>query len=216
MSLLAKPPLATAAERVAQAVRRSILTGALPSGTAIRQEDLAAQYNVSRMPVREALRQLESEGLLTIYPNRGAFVTTLSPQDVQEIYDMRTLLEGDALRRAWLALIPTLLDQADLVLDRLDAATESTDWSALDEQFHATLYAPAQRPRLLDLITTLRHQVNHIYFLTHNPLTYHAARQHEHRRIIAACRNGDLAGAVAALEEHLAGSAALVLGSYTT
>ena len=109
MSLLVKPPLATAAERVAQAVRRSIVSGALPSGTAIRQEDLAAQYNVSRMPVREALRQLEAEGLLTIYPNRAAFVTTLSPHDVQEIYDMRTLLEGDAFRRAWPALPPRCL-----------------------------------------------------------------------------------------------------------
>ena len=72
----------TAAERVTRALRTAITTGALPAGAPIRQEEIAAQYQVSRIPVREAFRQLEAEGLLVIYPSRGAFVATLDANDM--------------------------------------------------------------------------------------------------------------------------------------
>lgn len=197
----------TAAERVTRALRTAITTGALPAGAPIRQEEIAAQYQVSRIPVREAFRQLEAEGLLVIYPSRGAFVATLEASDILEIYEIRVLLESDALRRACPALTPDIIRQAEVILDQLDTAQEISAWGALDEAFHTTLYTPVGRPRLLDLITTLRRQVTHFYYIVAPLETYRSRSQQEHRQILAMCRAGDVAGAVRALETHLNNSA---------
>jgi DNA-binding GntR family transcriptional regulator len=197
----------TAAERVTRALRTAITTGALPAGAPIRQEEIAAQYQVSRIPVREAFRQLEAEGLIVIYPSRGAFVATLDSSDILEIYEIRVLLESDALRRACPALTPEIIQRAEAILDQLDVVQESSAWSALDEAFHTTLYTPVQRPRLLDLITTLRRQVTHFYYIVTPLEQYRSRSQQEHRQILALCRAGDGAGAVMALEAHLHNSA---------
>lgn len=203
----ARPELLTAAEKVRRGLRAAIMSGALAAGAPIRQEELAAQYQVSRMPVREALRQLEAEGLVLIYPNRGAFVATLDPRDIREIYEIRMLLECDALRRAVPALTPAVIERATELLKQLDSAQETSNWGALDEAFHATIYAPVDRPRLLDLITTLRRQVTQFYYVVTPLERYRARSQDEHRQILAACAAGDVAGAVAALEAHLHNSA---------
>ncbi len=203
----ARPELLTAAEKVRRGLRAAIMSGALAAGAPIRQEELAAQYQVSRMPVREALRQLEAEGLVLIYPNRGAFVATLDPRAIREIYEIRMLLECDALRRAVPALTPAVIDRAAEILTKLDAAQESDNWGALDETFHVMIYAPVDRPRLLDLITTLRRQVTQFYYVVTPLEQYRVRSQDEHRQILAACAEGDSVGAVAALEAHLHNSA---------
>lgn len=203
----ARPELLTAAEKVRRGLRAAIMSGALAAGAPIRQEELAAQYQVSRMPVREALRQLEAEGLVLIYPNRGAFVATLDPRAIREIYEIRMLLECDALRRAVPALTTAVIERATEMLHQLDAAQETTNWGMLDETFHATIYAPVDRPRLLDLITTLRRQVTQFYYVVTPLERYRARSQDEHRQILAACAAGDVVGAVAALEAHLHNSA---------
>jgi len=193
----------TTAERVAQALRTAIANGTLAAGQPIVQEEIAARYQVSRMPVREALQQLEAEGLVVIYAGRGAFVTTLTPAEIAEIYEIRSLLEVDLLRRAFPALTPPILQQAEAILQQLDGAQESSAWSELDQAFHATLYEPAQRPRFLELVTTLRRQVTHLFYLVNTPAEYRSRFQREHRQIVDACRVGDLPGALAALEAHL-------------
>src|SRR5689334_5025020 len=95
------PPIAempNSSDAVASALRDAILRGALPGGAHLRQEELATRMGVSRLPVREALRQLHGEGLVTLAPNRGAEVVALAPDEVHEIYDIRIALETMALR----------------------------------------------------------------------------------------------------------------------
>ena len=210
-SRFSQQPHLTAAERVAQALRIAITQGDLPAGAQLRQEEVAAQYQVSRMPVREAFRQLEMEGLLVVYPSRGAFITRLEADEIREIYEIRTLLEGQALRRAVPALTPAILDQAEALLNRLDIASDSVTFRELDEAFHTTLYTPAQRPRLLDLIDTLRRQVTYFFYVVTAPATYRDNIQQDHRHILAACRQGDVSGAVVAVENHLRRSAEATL-----
>src|SRR5690349_4787840 len=91
---------ATTVDTVANGLRAALQAGRWRPGDALRQEELAAEFGVSRIPVREALSRLQSEGLLVVEPNRGAFVPALTPADVTEIFDLRVLLETDALRRA--------------------------------------------------------------------------------------------------------------------
>src|SRR5688572_6464585 len=85
---------------IADSLRDEILRGVIEPGAPLRQEELAERFQVSRIPVRDALLRLESQGLVHVYPNRGAFVISLSADEVREIYDMRILLEGDLIERA--------------------------------------------------------------------------------------------------------------------
>src|SRR3954471_4720361 len=90
----------TTPDLIADTLRDEILRGEISPGAALRQEELAERFGVSRLPVRDALMRLEAQGLVHVYPNRGAFVISLSADEVREIYEMRILLEGDILERA--------------------------------------------------------------------------------------------------------------------
>src|SRR6476619_3778037 len=91
---------ATTPDLIADTLRDEILRGAVAPGQALRQEELADRFGVSRLPVRDALLRLEAQGLVHVYPNRGAFVISLSADEVREIFELRLLLEGDIIERA--------------------------------------------------------------------------------------------------------------------
>src|SRR5215831_18505414 len=101
---------------VADKLREQIIRGEIPEGAQLRQDAIAAQYQVSRIPVREALRQLDAEGLIAIVPNRGAIVPALSPDDIEEIFSIRALLEPEVLKRSIPHLTQEDLAEADAIL----------------------------------------------------------------------------------------------------
>src|SRR5215471_10930510 len=101
---------------VADKLREQIIRGEIPEGTQLRQDAIATQYKVSRIPVREALRQLDAEGLITIIPNRGAVVPALSPADIEELFNIRALLEPEVLKRSIPRLSEEDLAEAEAVL----------------------------------------------------------------------------------------------------
>lgn len=139
---------------IADALRKAILRGLFQSGQSLRQDEIATQFGVSRIPVREALRQLEAEGLVTLYPNRGATVSALSPAEIQEICEIRIALETTAIQLAIPQMATSDLQKAKTILE-MTQETEASRWAELNWEFHATLYTPANRPRLLSLIKTL-------------------------------------------------------------
>lgn len=149
----------TAQELVLETLREAILDGVLAPGTRLRQEDLAAAFETSRIPVREALRVLEYEGLAESEPRRGYTVTALDADQIEEIYDLRIVLESHAVRLA----IP-LLTEADLVdlqrlYDDMEGETDSDERLAKREKFYLRLYGVTARPRLVGLIARLRQEV---------------------------------------------------------
>lgn len=157
----------TVAESVARALRKAILEGALAGGSAVRQEEVARVFGVSRVPVREALLRLEGEGLVETHPRRGVVVTALSTDDFEEILEMRFALESLALRRSAKNfskndLEDTLAIVAEARLGLLpdagpDLAHEiESRWGDLNWKFHRRLYLPANRPRLLASIEQLQ------------------------------------------------------------
>src|SRR5689334_16048668 len=113
-----KPP--TAADHVADILREAIADGSLKAGTPLRQDELAARFGFSRMPVRDALRLLEAEGIVSIHPTRGAFVARMDATEISEIFAIRELLEGDALRLSLSKLGEQNLIEAEALLDRID------------------------------------------------------------------------------------------------
>jgi DNA-binding GntR family transcriptional regulator len=149
----------TAQELALAALREGILEGILPPGTRLRQEDLAAVFDTSRIPIREALRVLEYEGLVASEPHRGFTVTGLDADQIEEIYDLRAVLEGHAVRLAIPLLTQTDIDELDGLFDRMQAAEDDDERLALREQFYLRLYSVTARPRLVGLIARLRHEV---------------------------------------------------------
>jgi DNA-binding GntR family transcriptional regulator len=190
---------------VADILREAILAGTLQGGQPLRQEDLATKFRLSRGPVREALRQLEGEGLIIFYPHRGAVVSALSLAEVQEICDIRIALETAALRFAMPHLSEDVLKHAEQILDEADQQTTViAQWGEINWKFHATLYAPANRPRLFTLIKAQHAQMDRYLRVHFSLMNYKQQAQQEHRQILAACKQRDISTALTLLERQIA------------
>lgn len=200
---------------VADVLREAILSGVLKAGQPLPQDEIAAQFGLSRIPVREALRQLEGEGWVTLYPHRRAVVSVLSYQELREMCEIRVALETTALRLAVPRLTADDLARAEEILEAADRESDvSAHWSEHNWIFHATLYAPADRPRLLAMSKSLHDNVDRYLRMYSFILDdYKAKGQQEHRHILDACRRRDSESAVALLGEHI-GDIADLLAAY--
>jgi len=191
------------------ALRERILRGDYPEGEPLRQDALADQLGVSRIPVREALRQLEAEGLVTFNPHRGAVVSSLSLDEIDELFELRAEIEGDLLRRAIPRMDDEQLERANDVVDEfqdaLDAG-EATRWGPLNWHFHAALYAPAQRNFTMGVLQKL-HQHSDRYFRMQLLLTHGGNRANEeHREILGAVARKDVPNACQLMRAHILGA----------
>lgn len=197
-------------EMVAEVLREAITTGHLKASQPLPQDEIAAQLQVSHIPVREALRQLQSEGLVTYQANRGATVSALSPGEIREIYEIRIILETAAIRRAATHLTAGQLDQAERMLDLAESDQDGASWGAHDVEFHQLIYDLDQRPHLRELIDGLLRRVDRYWLIRGLMLRHRATFDREHRMLLAALRERDAARAGRVLEAHLAGAASLL------
>ncbi|MEQ8818362.1 MAG: GntR family transcriptional regulator [Thalassobaculum sp.] len=184
-------------------LRAQIISGELRPGEPLRQELLADRFATSRMPIREALRVLESEGLVVLVPHKGAAVAPLDPAELKEVYEMRVAAETLALRRTIPELSNAQIDRAERIQDRAEAAGMA-GFGALNRLFHTTLYAPCGRPRLLAHIAGLIDVADRYLTFTAGALDYRDRSHREHRALLAACRRRDEATAVDLLGRHIA------------
>lgn len=205
----------SAADAIAAALREEIQRGALVPDRPIRQEEVAARFGVSRIPVREALGRLEAEGLVVVRPNRGALVAALGAEELREVYELRALVEGDLLARAVPRLTAADLARAEALHAALGVTEDPDVQGDLNREFHQVLLGAADRPRQRALAEQLRGVVERYETLQRALLYETAAFQEDHRRILDACRRGDPAGARDTLEEHLRHAAALAVRSST-
>lgn len=193
----------TAPEVVASYIRDSIYRNELRPGQQLQQEELAVKFGISRIPVRDALRQLQGEGLVELYPNRGAFVSNPGVEELREVFGLRILIETYALRLAVPNFTKAELELCASLLAQLESVANRADWSRIDQEFHAALYAPCRQARTLGLIENLRGSVNRFYYLYLSPESFGPDCIRNHRRILKACQKKDADGAVAAIEKHL-------------
>jgi len=192
---------------VLNTLREAICKGLLRAGDPLRQGVIASQLKVSTTPVREALRQLEAEGLVTVYPHRGAFVASLSPSEARDIFIIRRFLETGALELAIPRMTEFDIMRAETALKTADLETNVDRWSEQNREFHFSLYRPCNNPRLLDIIEDMHLNVNRYLRIYLSLLDYQKTSQSEHYRLLEACRNKDLQEATSVLEEHLANAA---------
>jgi DNA-binding GntR family transcriptional regulator len=195
-------PVATN-QSIADVLRTEILRGKLNGGEPLKQDEIADQFGVSKIPVREALMQLKAEGLVNFYPNRGAFVSETSAAEANEIYVMRIALELAVLERSVPRLTVAHLKQAEEILSTMDREENISKWGELNWEFHAILYSTAELPRAMAVIRTLHTQVAGYLVLYLAGMDYQKKSQREHRTLLQACRIGDVKEAQNILEEHL-------------
>lgn len=188
---------------VREALRRAIIAGEFEPGFQLRQEELAERFGTSRIPVREALRQLESEGFVTILPNRGAVVSDLSVDEVMELLEVRIALECHALRLAIPAMGQVDFDEATKILRSYDAEPDPEKWGAFNWTFHELLYAPCNRPRLLAMIEANYGHVSRFTRALVSRATGKDRPQREHYQLLEYCRDGEVEKAVRLLREHI-------------
>ncbi|HET7602630.1 MAG TPA: GntR family transcriptional regulator [Gemmatimonadales bacterium] len=204
--LMAPVARRTVADLAAEALRDLILRGDLAEGAPVRQDAVALELGVSRIPVREALRRLEAEGLVEFSPHCGAVVSSLSLEEIAELFDLRAMIESSLMRRAVPRMTRADLRHASDVLARYDEAFRERrvrEWAELNWEFHSTLLAPAGRDRTLALVQNLHHQSER-YMRMQLALTGGESRAHaEHRGILAAVRDGDSAAAARLAARHI-------------
>lgn len=194
----------TTSSAVTQLLRQSLDRGRWAAGSPLRQDEIAAEFGVSRVPVREALFQLQAEGLVQVIPNKGVYVRSVSASDLREWFRLRWLIEGDLLAQAVPQHTPATINRLDTVQAALDKAHAVADWIAGDREFHEALYAPANRPEAMAIVRRLRHQVDRFYFARMKPGTRAQGWHQEHHALIRAVRRHDANAAVRVLQAHLA------------
>ncbi|MCL1079334.1 GntR family transcriptional regulator [Parashewanella spongiae] len=207
------PPIVhkTRTQVVVEVLREKILSGDIAAGEPLRQSALAEQLNVSRIPVREALLQLEAEGLVKFEAHKGATATMLSVEQVTELFELRAMIETDLLAKA----IPNISDEdfakAEQVLELLESAFKHENavasWSELNTQFHTFLYQPANRPHTLEVVQGLNTNCDR-YIRLQLLLGGGIPRaEQEHRDLLEFCKSRQIDKATALLKQHILHSA---------
>lgn len=195
----------TTSRRVAERLRSEILSGVRPPGARIRQEEVAAHLGASRVPVREALRILEADGLVTLVANTGAWVAQLSLAECEEVYQIRERVEPLLLQYAAPHLDEATLDVMESLAGRMESSLDVEEFLRLDREFHQLSYQPARTVLLSDLVQRVWNTTQH-YRRAFTLLLDHQSRRtvhDEHHMIVAALREQDVQTAADVLELHI-------------
>jgi len=197
----------TAEEEAYNFLLEAICRGRYHKGDRLIAEDIATEIGMSRMPVREAFRRLDAQGLVTLRPNRGAIVSGLDINELQEVFEMRSALEGLAVRVAvahigerQLAALERLLDEMD------DYREESAEWVSRHRKFHEYLCSLSGRPRLLKQICALYSLIEAPMRLWLQHVDKPLSARQEHAVILDAIRAGNADQVEAVVRAHIEGT----------
>ncbi len=200
------PSTNVASHRIADSLRTAILDGSYLPGERIRQEDVAARSGASRIPVREALRMLDSEGLVTLVANSGAWVTKLSLSECVETYLIRERLEPLLLRTSMPHLDSAAVDRLGGLVDEMEAGAELDAFMRADRKFHLSSYAGAESSEMWQIIHRMWNTTQH-YRREFTRLAAHAAglsvTHMEHRLLLDCIRRQDLDDGERVLVTHI-------------
>lgn len=189
---------------ITRILREAIVRGTLAEGAPIRQDHVAAELGISKIPLREALSKLEGQGLVTMLPRRGAIVSPVSAEKIEDIYQIRLALEPQVLAAAIPHQTGPDLAEAERLVNEMDERS-TEQLGRLNWRFHRALYAPSGREVALQILETLHIHVDRCVRLHMALIDRSRVSNMEHRRILDACRNGDAATAQRLLHDHLDG-----------
>lgn len=184
----------TLREKILETIRDAILKGTLKPGEKVAEPDLAERFGISRTPIREAFRQLESEGYLTVIPRKGAVVAALSEQDVQEFYAIKSILEGYAAELAATRLEEKDIDKLEKLNARLKQLASEGDvktFFRVHNEFHELFLKAAGNKKLYDLVLHLGMKFNRLRMASLSVEGRMSISVAEHEKLIKAFRKHD-------------------------
>ena len=196
----------TLSSAITERLRQEILNGSHPSGAQLRQDALATAFGVSRIPVREALFQLEAEGLVQIVPHKGAIVTSLSPDEINDVFDLRTMLEPRLFSHSIPRMTAEDFARLDDIQKKFAAAIRAKDlaqWGTLNAELHTQLYSRALLPQTAFIVAGLLQKSDRY---TRVQLSTPAAMKRaetEHAELIALCKARKASAACTLLTRHI-------------
>ncbi|PLX83384.1 MAG: GntR family transcriptional regulator [Desulfuromonas sp.] len=182
----------TLREKILETIREAILRGALKPGEKVAEPELAERFGISRTPIREAFRQLESEGYLTVIPRKGAVVTSLSERDVEEFYAIKSILEGYAARMAAENMSEKEVERLETINDRLEQLALDGDvktFFRVHNEFHELFIRAAGNEKLEELINQLMMKFNRLRMASLSLPGRMQISVQEHRKIIEAFKS---------------------------
>lgn len=200
--MAAKSPDNTIAGRISRALAERIIAGELEPGSKLRQDHIAEEFGASHVPVREAFRRLEAQGLVVSEPRRGVRVALFDLEEVREVAEMRAALEGLALRHAAPHLTPAIFEQAEQAIRAGDKSVDVQSWEQANRTFHRLILTPCRMPRLLAAIDDLQAASARFLFAAWRS-EWEARTDHDHRAILAALKQGQVEAAANLLERHV-------------
>lgn len=192
----------TLAVRISKVLADRIIAGMLEPGSRLAQDHIAEEFGASHVPVREAFRRLESQGLVVSEPRRGVRVATFSLEEVREVAEMRASLEALALRNAAPHLTKAILDQAEEANRAADRARDVQAWEEANRAFHRTILTPCRMPRLLKVIDDL-HTASARFLFSGWRAEWDAPTDRDHRAVLDALRAGQPETAASVLARHV-------------
>ncbi|KQY48949.1 GntR family transcriptional regulator [Rhizobium sp. Root483D2] len=192
----------TIASRISRILADRIVTGQLDPGTKLRQDHIAEEFGTSHVPVREAFRRLEAQGLAVSEPRRGVRVASFDLKEVREVAQMRAALEVLALRHAAPHLTAAILDQAEEATVAGDNSHDVRSWEEANRRFHTLILTPCGMPRLLAAISDL-HAASARFLFASWRSEWEVRTDHDHRAILTCLRQGNIENAAPVLERHV-------------
>jgi DNA-binding GntR family transcriptional regulator len=182
----------TLREQILETIRDAIMSGALKPGEKVAEPELAARFGISRTPIREAFRQLESEGYLTVIPRKGALVASFSPKDVEEFYAIKSILEGYAARKACTRLSSREINKLEGINEKLREIAEEGDvhhFFKVHNSFHDLFIKGADNEKLHKMITALLKKFQRLRLASLSKPGRMRISVEEHEKIIEAFRS---------------------------
>jgi DNA-binding GntR family transcriptional regulator len=197
-------PRQTAYEAVLTALRQGILSGRLPGGTRLVQAELASHFGVSNTPVREALRQLATEGLVQFDSYRGAEVLTPTQEDTEQVYEVLALLEPVIARKAAAKVSKEQLAELTSIHEAMKKTTEISDWVPLNRAFHGLIHDAADSARLASIVGGLMDASTvQVATVIRTGLVGIDRSNSEHERLLKALAKGDGDRAASVMAKHI-------------
>lgn len=194
---------ASTSDVIYDALRDAIIRGEMAEGETIRQESVAKLFSVSRIPVREALKRLEAQGLVTSVRYKGVVVASMSPSEIEEIFEFRVLVESKVVEYAVEAMKPESLELAKSYCEAFANETNPAKWGDLNRLFHSALYRDSGRPYYLEIVQSANDRVER-YVRAQLDLTEGMARaKRDHDAILEACFKRDAHKAVNLTASHI-------------
>ena len=190
-------------EEIASEIRRRIFLNLLKDGERLTQDSIASEFGSSHIPVREAFRMLAAEGLVEQRPRRGVIVSTLDPNFVEELLEIRGVLEVQALRWAMPKITEDILLKADQILKKSEQTDDVDTWLACNWEFHAIIYELSGRITLQGILNSLNSRIERVIRVLIANTNYRKQAEAEHRALLSSLAVANEGAAELLLDQHL-------------